>query len=919
LLFQGYQTETEDEENVDPEQLGADILHAEAAQSNSNSSAFSRGSIANLDVFFARVYNYYIEKGFTAMILGRITNLITLAFTISFSSFLLLYIRWHLIFTCSSSQECENFIRSDVLEELKRPSAGQALVIIYFSIFSIYWLWNLLSFLYSISEAKEMQKFYENQLNIREKDLTHIEWSTIVERIVEINRSIRLCIVKDLSALDITNRIMRKDNYFIAIINQDILDIFNPFQSLKQLLSRKFYYENINRVQQETLEEGAEEENVYTPLDKENKENNHNNSENNTSNQSADDRATVRLHRSPWPWLLFGSSLEWNLRFIILHSLFDDSFQIRSDFLGLSGIRTLRKRFRLFGAINLVLLPFIMFFMIIFFFLRHAEELHSKRSSIQQQREFSAFAQWKLREFNELNHFFHRRLAAAALSATNYLQQFPQINTNLVAQCISYISGAFVAILLIFTFADTSLLENRIYDRTLLSWLAIFSAILALSRAATSDLQQFLIFTPHIYMRQLVAHTHYYPLRWRGAIHTEKVRKQFARMFRTKGELFIIEILSTLATPFLLLFHFPLYSARIIEFVENCTVSVQGMGHICVYAMLDLESCGDSRYTHLPVQFKANNVKPSSSGAGNEQPENSKNYQFLAQKRNNTADFAAGNHAKDGKLEKSLLSFAMNHPHWQLDNGHSGEARGSSKFLAQMNKDRLQNSGILGLNRSNTGDSADMSPVLSRANSDNENDVKNSANSTSNNADNYLVQSFSDMMAMNHSLAHNSVANLAGSTNFSGITADLLASSIINSQVLASSTNNLLRSRSQFSTVNPNNLNLAASTRRLTSAAALPANKALNVHFPSQSTANLSRSMAFNPKLSSMERDRALAQEDELFANILANREDLFQLLENRVDEQLISEAQPHSPTNFSNSASVFPRHANIELRKYSS
>lgn len=54
-----------------------------------------------------------------------------------------------------------------------------------------------------------------------------LEWHYILSRLVTLQTSGRkkLCIVKNLSELDITNRIMRKENYMISIFNLDILQI----------------------------------------------------------------------------------------------------------------------------------------------------------------------------------------------------------------------------------------------------------------------------------------------------------------------------------------------------------------------------------------------------------------------------------------------------------------------------------------------------------------------------------------------------------------------------------------------------------------------------------------------------------------------------------------------------------------------
>ena len=53
-----------------------------------------------------------------------------------------------------------------------------------------------------------------------------LSWDTVVQRIVELQRTVRLCIVKDqLTAHDIANRILRKENFMIAFVNQMLLPL----------------------------------------------------------------------------------------------------------------------------------------------------------------------------------------------------------------------------------------------------------------------------------------------------------------------------------------------------------------------------------------------------------------------------------------------------------------------------------------------------------------------------------------------------------------------------------------------------------------------------------------------------------------------------------------------------------------------
>ena len=103
-------------------------------------------AVNNLDSFFIKVYKYYAEKGYYSIILSRIINMITLAFTIIFSSFLVLCVDWTELAKCTKDDYiCDHIIglKSSTIES---PNFLQLIIIISFIVFTLYWLWNLYSF-----------------------------------------------------------------------------------------------------------------------------------------------------------------------------------------------------------------------------------------------------------------------------------------------------------------------------------------------------------------------------------------------------------------------------------------------------------------------------------------------------------------------------------------------------------------------------------------------------------------------------------------------------------------------------------------------------------------------------------------------------------------------------------------------------
>lgn len=65
----------------------------------------------------------------------------------------------------------------------------------------------------------------------------------------------------------------------------------------------------------------------------------------------------------------------------------------------------------LVGLANLVLMPFLFVFMLVYLVFRYGEELHSSPGSMLGARQWTPMALWRFREFNELNHVFKDRYA----------------------------------------------------------------------------------------------------------------------------------------------------------------------------------------------------------------------------------------------------------------------------------------------------------------------------------------------------------------------------------------------------------------------------------------------------------------------------------------------------------------------------
>nr|KYP70724.1 Autophagy-related protein 9 [Cajanus cajan] len=517
--------------------------------------------IADLDLFFERLYSYYCEKGLWCIIIKWIVELLSLGFTICFSGFFLLYVDWNGLRNAKCGMDAvESGIKPcDLAKEalhqhpLTPLTLTKAIIVGYLGIFSIYWIFCFLRFFAQLKDILEIRHFYYNSLHVTDNEIQTMPWATILEKVVLVQRSQQLCVVKDLSAHDIVMRLMRKENYLIGMLNKGVLAF--P-------ISQWF--------------PGA------GPTVK--------SSSNGTQNR-----------------LILTKTLEWTLNWCILQSMFDRNFCVRRDFV--SNPKTLQKRLMVVGLAMLLLSPFLVIFMVVYLFLRHAEQFYNHPSTASSRR-WSNLSRWIFREFNEVDHLFKHRINSSVLHASDYVKQFPSPIISIIAKFISFVSGGFAAILIIIAFLEESLLEGHIFGRNLFWYGAVFGAITAISRAAITN--ELLVLDAEGAMSMVVQHTHYMPKRWRGKESIEMVRVEFETLFQV---LYMRRLNITRVDD-------------ILQFIADFTINVEGVGHVCSFSAFDFQEHGNSHY-------------------------------------GSPCNAPYSRRSSQGKMEKSLLSFQSSYPSWE--------------------------------------------------------------------------------------------------------------------------------------------------------------------------------------------------------------------------------------------------------------
>lgn len=276
--------------------------------------------------------------------------------------------------------------------------------------------------------------------------------------------------------------------------------------------------------------------------------------------------------RVPW-WispimserLFLTKSLEWSLSFCILEYMFNEEFVISSSFL--KNVPLLQTRLRVVGAVHMLLLPFMVIFMSIHFFLQNAQSFHSSKSYLGP-RQWSPLALWSFREFNELPHIFNERINKSYEPSNEYIQSFSNPYTAIIASFIGYLGGAVLAsLLLVSFFSEGVLLYVSFLDHNLLWYLGIFSAIYAGARSLIPDKTKKSEGSTEL-LNMVSSCTHYFPTHWINRCHTTLVKDEMSELFPFKVHLFGMELLSVLLTPIVLCFSLPTSAQTIVDFVR---------------------------------------------------------------------------------------------------------------------------------------------------------------------------------------------------------------------------------------------------------------------------------------------------------------------------------------------------------------
>ncbi|RDA93397.1 hypothetical protein CP533_2004 [Ophiocordyceps camponoti-saundersi (nom. inval.)] len=489
---------------------------------------------SNLDNFMRDVYQYYEGGGLGCILFSNALWLLETLFVAVLLTFL------------SQCVDYKALPHSNSLDQVvikKCTSKMSGIWNLGIWMYSFFFIWKSVQYFLEIRRLLQIRDFYSHLLEIPEQDMQTVSWQDIVARIMtlrdqnpktatnmppNLRKFIGSQSKERLDAHDIANRLMRKDNYLIAMINKDILNLSLPLPFLR----------------------GRQ---------------------------------------------LFSKTMEWYLHYSIVDMVFNDSGQVRQDFLRADRrgilIKRLRQRFIFAGLLNLVFAPVVFAYVVIVYFFTYYNE-YQKDPKSAAARKYTALAEWKFREFNELPHIFYERLNMSFPFATRYMDQFPKRITEEVARSVAFVCGAITAVLAVCTILDSELFLGFeiTKDRTVLFYLGMFGGIWAMARGMISE--ETSVFNPEYALRNVIEYTHYMPDHWQNRLHSFEVKREFSELYKMKVVIFLEEIMGIITTPLLLLFSLPDCSEQIVDFFREFTIHVDGLGYVCSFAVFDFKKGG---------------------------------------------------------------------------------------------------------------------------------------------------------------------------------------------------------------------------------------------------------------------------------------------------------------------------------------
>lgn len=485
----------------------------------------------DLDDFFIRLYKYHQKSGFACLLCGQLLELLQIIYSVFLPVYFLNYIDYDILFRnkappASPDNPTAKVHIYDVIKPYDQVSIPPIQLFAIFLAF-IFLIWKTVKTVYSVIVNLAIRQFYKNVLHIN--DCSSLTWQDVQTRIISSKQNF-LAQDSHLNELDVHNRILRHNNYMIALVNRGVLPIYFrvPLIGETTFFTQSFLY-----------------------------------------------NCQLLFFRGPFK------------------CIFDENWLISDDVKNASYRQVVAKKLNrnilILAVINLMLCPLLVVWQILYFFYSNAA-LVKRDPVVLGLRNWSLYARWFCRHFNELDHQLHDRLNHAYKPAKNYMDAFTSPIMEILARHVRFVAGSTFAILLLLTVYDEDVIQ-------VVHLLTVVTALWLIWSSAGGFIP------PEIPMRftkvelyeQILQHIHYVPHHYPPF--TPQARASMSNLFQYKIVKLFEDLLSTVATPYILVRHLRRRSLEIVDFFRNFTVEIVGIGDVCTFSLMNVKDNGNPAWT----------------------------------------------------------------------------------------------------------------------------------------------------------------------------------------------------------------------------------------------------------------------------------------------------------------------------------
>jgi len=245
--------------------------------------------------------------------------------------------------------------------------------------------------------------------------------------------------------------------------------------------------------------------------------------------------------------------LEWNLIFCFIDPLVNEKREIDPNVLDNRSkyLAQIKKRVTWVAAVNLIFMPFILLFMLLYIVLQYGEQFYSNAELIMN-RQWSLKAHWKMRYYNELPHSFLDRMNKAASETRNYSRQFPSRLAETTSRFFMYVLCSIFLMFLVLTLLNENLLIflNVSPNRPVLWYMGILGALIAIAK---TFIHKAFLPNPQKALEKMEKYMEIDP-RWKNDPRSLETRDDILSLFPQRAILLLRECFYMILTPYILYF-----------------------------------------------------------------------------------------------------------------------------------------------------------------------------------------------------------------------------------------------------------------------------------------------------------------------------------------------------------------------------